>query len=83
MSFQAKNKRETKKAAKNAKNDPDLAMALALSRSMVEEEAEKRASREEKLLELGLDDIVDEDRKAQPLLLPLQSAAGMEFFLDF
>ncbi|XP_063605582.1 uncharacterized protein LOC134780689 isoform X2 [Penaeus indicus] len=73
---EAKNKREARKATKNAKNDPDLAMALALSRSMVEDEAEKRASREEKLLELGLGDIVDEDRKAQPLLLPLQSAAG-------
>ncbi|XP_047496802.1 uncharacterized protein LOC125044265 [Penaeus chinensis] len=73
---EAKNKREARKATKNAKKDPDLAMALALSRSMVEDEAEKRASREEKLLELGLDDIVDEDRKAQPLLLPLPSAAG-------
>lgn len=56
-------------------------MALALSRSMVEDEAEQRASREEKLLELGLDNIVDEDRKAQPLLLPLSSATGMRFFL--
>ncbi|XP_069997155.1 microtubule-associated protein futsch isoform X1 [Penaeus vannamei] len=73
---EAKNRREAIKTAKNAKNDPDLAMALALSRSMVEDEAEKRASREEKLLELGLDDIVEEDRKVQPLLLPLQSASG-------
>lgn len=83
MPFQAKNRREAIKTAKNAKNDPDLAMALALSRSMVEDEAEKRASREEKLLELGLDDIVEEDRKVQPLLLPLQSASGMDFFSFF
>ncbi|XP_068215658.1 serine-rich adhesin for platelets-like isoform X2 [Palaemon carinicauda] len=56
--------------------DPDLAMAIALSRSVAEEEAEKRASQEEKLLALGLDNIVEEDRKVKPVvLLPYASSS--------
>ncbi|XP_045129207.1 uncharacterized protein LOC123514979 isoform X2 [Portunus trituberculatus] len=51
-------------------NDPDIAMALALSRSIVEEEVESRTSREEKLFALGMEDIVNEERKVKPVLLP-------------
>lgn len=51
-------------------NDPDISMALALSRSIAEEELESRISIEEKLLSLGMEDIVDEDRKVKPVLLP-------------
>ncbi|XP_066937260.1 LOW QUALITY PROTEIN: dentin sialophosphoprotein [Macrobrachium rosenbergii] len=60
-----------KRRGKNPVNnkDPDLAMAIALSRSVAEEEAEKRASEEEKLLALGLDHIVEEDRKVKPVVL--------------
>lgn len=65
-----KAKRNSKRFTRAAKEDPDLAMAMALSRSMAEEEAAARASREEKLLTLGLDQIVEEDRKAQPILFP-------------
>ncbi|KAK7068815.1 hypothetical protein SK128_015732 [Halocaridina rubra] len=68
-----------KKKAGNssAKNDPDLALALALSRSMAEEEAENRALREEQLLALGLDHIVEEDRKSKPVFL-LPPANGVQ-----
>lgn len=60
-------------------SDPDIAMALALSRSMVEEEVESRTSREEKLLALGLEDIVNEDRKVKPMVLPLLEPGNIIF----
>lgn len=50
--------------------DPDIAMAVALSRSIADEKMESRLSREEKLVALGLENIVEEDRKVSPLLLP-------------
>ncbi|KAK4323755.1 hypothetical protein Pmani_005572 [Petrolisthes manimaculis] len=49
-------------------DDPDVAMALALSRSLAEEEAQTRIETEKKLLALGLDNIVEEDRKTRPIL---------------
>nr|XP_045626100.1 uncharacterized protein LOC123775188 isoform X1 [Procambarus clarkii]XP_045626101.1 uncharacterized protein LOC123775188 isoform X1 [Procambarus clarkii]XP_045626102.1 uncharacterized protein LOC123775188 isoform X1 [Procambarus clarkii] len=63
-------KRNNKESVKISHKDHDLAMALALSRSAAEEEAEMRSSREEKLLAMGLEQIVDEDRKMQPLIFP-------------
>ncbi|XP_063843388.1 uncharacterized protein LOC135090497 isoform X1 [Scylla paramamosain] len=64
-------KPKAQKAVKHTEdlNDPDIAMALAMSRSMVEEEVESRTSREEKLFALGMEDIVNEDRKVKPVLL--------------
>lgn len=44
-------------------------MALAMSRSLAEEEALVRTETEEKLLALGLDHIVEEDRRTQPIVL--------------
>ncbi|KAK8736758.1 hypothetical protein OTU49_004635 [Cherax quadricarinatus] len=68
--YEDKVKKSAKQYIKGARKDPDLAMALALSRSVAEEEAVARASREEKLLALGLDQIVDEDRQVQPVIFP-------------
>ncbi|XP_042214441.1 uncharacterized protein LOC121861027 [Homarus americanus] len=65
-----KAKESTARSIRAAKADPDLMMALALSRSAAEEQVAKRAAKEEKLLALGLDQIVDEDRKAQPIIFP-------------
>lgn len=52
-----------------------MAVALAMSRSLAEEEALERTKTEEKLLALGLDHIVEEDRKARPIVV-LSSAPG-------
>lgn len=60
--------------------DPDIAMALALSRSIAEENLESRVSREEKLLALGLEDIVEEDRKVSPMLLLPPDSGNTTFF---
>lgn len=59
--------------------DPDIAMAVALSRSIADEKMESRLSREEKLVALGLENIVEEDRKVSPLMLPPPDSGNATF----
>ncbi|XP_076054945.1 mutagen-sensitive 312 isoform X2 [Oratosquilla oratoria] len=57
------------KYKKGGTNDPEFQMAIALSSSLAQEEDHKRFVMEEQLVDMGLSNIVEEDRKTQ-LLLP-------------
>lgn len=54
-------------------------MALALSRSIADEKMESVLSREEKLLDLGLENIVEEERKISHMFLTPSDSGNSVF----